>query len=156
MRLHVNLLFGTFWLHALPLIWDYIWAALCQKVPNVLSRCHTKRRMGPSFSWYDTDFLDFFLKLLLCTLTPSSSGIKCPSPSCDVCEGVLCKCLCSSRGIEPGGGDSLSRRLAFIKLLFSTRIGLADLFCKCGKWTKIKMHTVGKNVDVWCYFHKKR
>ena len=23
---------------------NHIWAALCQKVPNVLSRCHTKRR----------------------------------------------------------------------------------------------------------------
>ncbi len=39
-----------------------LWAAVCKKVPNVLSRCHTKRRMDgyiptrPSFFWYDTDF----------------------------------------------------------------------------------------------------
>ncbi len=32
---------------------DLIWAALCEKVPNVLSHSHTKRMM---------DFLDFFFK----------------------------------------------------------------------------------------------
>ena len=25
-----------------------------------LGRCHTKRRMGPPFFWYDTDFLELF------------------------------------------------------------------------------------------------
>ncbi len=44
-----------------------IWAALREKVPNVLSRRHTKRRTrrvgpGPPFFWYDTDFLEFFEK----------------------------------------------------------------------------------------------
>ncbi len=54
---------------------NYTWVVSCWKVPNVLSRCHIKRRMGaatsyqkkdgrvwphPSFFWYDTDFLDFF------------------------------------------------------------------------------------------------
>ncbi len=38
-----------------------IWAALREKVPNVLSRCHTKKKDGragprPPFFWYDTDF----------------------------------------------------------------------------------------------------
>ncbi len=37
----------------------YNWASLCKKVPNVQSRCHTKRTR-PSFFWYDTNFLDFF------------------------------------------------------------------------------------------------
>ncbi len=27
------------------LILSFIWAPLCEKVPNALSRCHTKRRM---------------------------------------------------------------------------------------------------------------
>ncbi len=34
----------------------HIWAASREKVPNVLSRCHTKRRTRPPFFWYDTDF----------------------------------------------------------------------------------------------------
>ena len=39
-----------------------IWVVLREKVPNVLSRCHTKRRTGAArpFFCYDTDFLDFF------------------------------------------------------------------------------------------------
>ncbi len=40
-------------------------AASYKKVPNVLSPCHTKRRPGPPFFWYDTDFLDFFRFLLV-------------------------------------------------------------------------------------------
>ena len=38
--------------------YSFIWAALREKVHNVLSRCHTR----PSFFWYDTDFLDNFWK----------------------------------------------------------------------------------------------
>ncbi len=39
-----------------------VWAALREKVRNRLSRCHAKRRTP--FFWYDTDFLDFFLKII--------------------------------------------------------------------------------------------
>ena len=52
----------------IPLLFHHIppggqvWVALGEKVPNVLSRCHTKRRMGAPFFWYDTDFLDYFWK----------------------------------------------------------------------------------------------
>ncbi len=35
-----------------------------KKVPNVLSRCHTKIRMDPSFFSYDTDFSDFLINFL--------------------------------------------------------------------------------------------
>ena len=28
---------------------EQVWAAICEKVPNLLSRCHTKRRMDPTF-----------------------------------------------------------------------------------------------------------
>ncbi len=48
-------------------LYETIWAALREKVPNVLSRCHTKRRTGargrdrPSFGMTPT-FLNFFLK----------------------------------------------------------------------------------------------
>ena len=33
--------------HVIEITLSVIWAKLCEKVPNVLSRCHTKRRTGP-------------------------------------------------------------------------------------------------------------
>ena len=34
----------------------FIWAVLREKVPYVMSHCHTKRRVTrPSFFWYDND-----------------------------------------------------------------------------------------------------
>ena len=58
------------------MIWDLIrtrdtrgtgspWTALREKVPNVLSLCHTKRMMGPPFFWYDTDFPKCFSKKII-------------------------------------------------------------------------------------------
>ncbi len=41
---------------------DHILAALREKVPNVMSLCHTKRR---PFFWYDTDFSELKKKQFL-------------------------------------------------------------------------------------------
>ena len=55
---------------SVPIQWTEYWAVLCEKVPNLLSRCHTKRRLGghgrarPSFGMTPTFqiFLGFFFE----------------------------------------------------------------------------------------------
>ena len=60
----------------------YNWAALHEKVLNVLSRFNTKRSMechesgNPSFFWYDTDYLNFFVNFFFLIFFFFSSPVR--------------------------------------------------------------------------------